>query len=265
MADLQELISRARFILSGAPKRFDVFNLINGKNSTKDIAKKTGRSLSSVLQDIEKLRDLELIKEKQANNIPIKKDGASVFEKTPLIKHVSDSYFRDVADTTKFVKEKVSKISKAKKVSAIHVPIETEILDICKKGEDQLYEFKSLGTRMEDLSEEIAAFLHTKNGGILFYGVDDSGTILGSDIKRQDFDQRIQNSIRNTINPCPNVDIKDKDVMGVKIILTIIPPWDRKSLYQFTKKGRYLIRKGTNKFAVSPDELKKLSRGEYVV
>lgn len=265
MTDLQELISRARFIFSGAPKRFDLFKLINGKNSSKDIANKTGRSLSSVLQDIEKLRDLKLIQEKQANNIPIKKDGASIFEKTPLIKHVPDSYFKDVVDTTKFMKEKVKKIGKTKKISSLHTPTETEILDICKKGENQLYEFKLPGIKMEDLSEEIAAVLHTKNGGIIFYGVDDNGTIIGSDIKRQDFDQRIHNSIRNTINPPPNIDIKDKDVMGIKIILIIIPPWDRKSLYQFTKKGRYLIRKGTNKFAVSPDELKKLSKGEYVV
>jgi predicted HTH transcriptional regulator len=118
---------------------------------------------------------------------------------------------------------------------------------------------------MEDISEEIAAFLHTKKGGIILYGIDDSGTILGSNIKRQDFDQRIHNSIRNTINPSPNVDIIEKDVMGAKIILVIIPPWDRKSLYQYTKKGRYLIRKGTNKFALQPDELKKLSQGIYVV
>lgn len=186
-------------------------------------------------------------------------------KKNSLIKHVPDSYFSNVADTTKFIKEKVSKISRIKNISPLHLPNESEILDICKKGEDQLYEFKSPGIKMEDLSEEIAAFLHTKNGGIIFYGIDDNGTILGSDIKRQDFDQRIHNSIRNTINPPPNADIKDKDVMGAKIILILIPPWDRKNLYQFTKKGRYLIRKGTNKFAVSPEELKKLSKGEYVV
>ena len=76
MADLQELISRARFTFSGAPKRFDVFNLINGKNSTKDISRKTGRSLSAVLQDIQRLRDFELIMEKQDKAGAVKKDGA---------------------------------------------------------------------------------------------------------------------------------------------------------------------------------------------
>jgi hypothetical protein len=265
MADLQELISRARFIFSSAPKRFDVFNLINGKHSTKDLANKTGRSLSSVLQDIEKLKDLELVHEKQDRKGPLKKEGASVFEKTSLIKHVPDSYFKDVADTRRLIKKKVSKAIRPQQLTSIHIPSENEILDICTYGESQLYEFKSPDAKMEDISEEIAAFLHTKKGGIILYGIDDSGTILGSNIKRQDFDQRIHNSIRNTINPSPNVDIIEKDVMGAKIILVIIPPWDRKSLYQYTKKGRYLIRKGTNKFALQPDELKKLSQGIYVV
>jgi DNA-binding Lrp family transcriptional regulator len=265
MADLQELISRARFIFSGAPKRFDVYNLINGKRSTKDISKKTGRSLSSVLQDIEKLKDLELIQERQFKNGFLKKDGASVFEKTPIIKHVSKSYFRDVSSTSKLSKKRISKISRSQDLSSIHIPSEGEILDICKEGEDQLYEFKSPGTKMEDISEEIAAFLHTKSGGILFYGIDDNGTVLGSDIRRQDFDQRIHNSIRNTINPSPTIDIKESHVMGAKIILVVIPSWDRQSLYQYTKKGRYLIRRGTNKFAIQPDELKKLSKGVYVV
>jgi len=265
MADLQELILRGRFIFSGAPKRFEVFNLINGKNSTKDAAKRTGRSLSSVLQDIEKLKDLELIQEKQDSKGLLKKDGASVFEKAPLIKHVPDSYFRDVADTSRLIKKKVSKTARPQRLTCIHIPSENETLDICKEGENQLYEFKSPSTKMEDISEEIAAFLHTKSGGILFYGIDDGGTVLGSDIKRQDFDQRIHNSIRNTINPSPNIDIKEKDVMGAKIILVIIAPWDRKSLYQYTKKDRYLIRKGTNKFALQPDELKNLSKGIYVV
>jgi len=265
MMDLQELISRARFIFSGAPKRFEAFKLVNGKNSTKDIANKTGRSLSSVLQDLQKLKDLELIQEKRNDNAIIKKDGASIFIKNPLVKHISNSYFSDISDVKKFVKEKITKEGKIKSISPLHIPNEGEILDICKRGEDQHYEFKMPGIKMEDLSEEIAAFLHTKSGGFIFYGIDDSGTILGSDCIRQEFDQRIQNSIRNTITPHPNIEIHDKDVMGTKIILIMVPPWDKKSIYQFTKKQRYLIRKGTNKFALSPDELRKISKGEYVI
>lgn len=266
MAELQELIFRGRFILSGAPKRFEVFKFINGKKSTKEIARKTGRSLSSVLQDIEKLKSMELVKEKKDNKRNIfKKEGATVYEKTPLIKHVPISYFQDVAETSRLIKKVAIRKNKNAKLAAIHVPSEKEILDICKNGEDQLYEFKAPGTEPSKIAKEIAAFLHTKNGGIVFYGIDDDGPIIGCDIKRQDFDQRIQNSIRNTLSPQPNIETKEKKVMGSKVIMIIIPPWDKRTLYQYTKDDRYYIRKSTNVFALQPDEIKKLSRGEYIV
>lgn len=263
--ELQELISRGRLILSGAPSRFEVFRLINGKRSTKEIARKVGRHLSSVLGDIEKLRDMELVREKKDRKGEIiKKEDAVVYEKVPLIKHVSPSYFQDVAPTNKLVKKVPSKKIGKPKPTGIHIPQENEILDICKYGEDQLYEFKAPGTETHKITKEIAAFLHTRIGGIIFYGVDDDGTIIGSDNKRQEFDQRIQNSIRNTISPQPNAEIKEKNVMGSKIVIIIIPPWDKKTIYQYTMDGRYYIRKGTNVFALKPDEIKKLSQGEYV-
>ena len=62
--------------------------------------------------------------------------------------------------------------------------------------------------------------------------------------------QRIQNSTRYTISPQINVDIKEKNIMGSNIIVTVIPPWDRVTIYQYTKDGRYYIRKGTNVFAL---------------
>lgn len=265
MANLQETILRARFIFSNAPKRYEVFRNINGKNSTKDIAIKTTRSLSAVCQDIEKLKDFELIKEKNDKNGYIKKDGATVYEKCHLIKHVPDSFFSDIFDSKKITTQKTDKIQKSKKPLYISIPSDNDILEICRNGENQLYEFKSPGVKIENITEEIAAFLHTKRGGIIFYGIDDNGTVVGSDIKRQYFDQSIQNSIRNTISPAPIIEITEKSVLGIKIILLIIFPWDRKSLYQYTKKERYLIRKGTNKFALRPNEIKKLTKGEYVI
>lgn len=264
---LQEIISRSRFIFSGAPKRLEVFKLINGKLSAKEIARKVGRSHSSVLNDIKKLRDFGLIKEKKdrAENI-LKKEGSLIFEKTPLVKHIPHSYFEDVADTVILSKkESISKKVKFSVLGKIHIPSENEILDICKHGEDQLYEFKSPGTDTHKMTKEMAAFLHTKNGGIIFYGVEDDGSIIGSDLNRQQFDQKIQNSIRNTIAPQPNIEIKEKNVMGSTVLLVVIPSWDRKTIYQYTKDGRYYIRKGTNVFALKPEEIKKLSKGKYVI
>lgn len=263
---LQELITRGRFIFSGAPKRFEVFKLVNGIRSTKEIAIKIGRSLSSVLHDIEKLKDMELIIEKRDENDNIlKNERAIIYEKVPLIKHVSLSYFNDVVDTSIFIKKTRSTKARVSTTTSIHIPNQKELLDIFKYGEDQLYEFKTPGTEMSKISKEISAFAHTKKGGIIFYGIEDDGSILGSDISRQEFDQRIQNSIRNTISPQLNIRVEGIKVMGSKIILNIIHPWDRKTLYQYTKTEKYYIRKGTNIFALKPDEIKKLSNGEYIV
>jgi predicted HTH transcriptional regulator len=266
LTDLQELIARGRFIFSNAPKRFEVFKLIDGKRSTKEIARKTGRSLTSILHDIEKLRDMELIEEKKDSkgNI-VKKEGTIIYEKARLIKHVPLSYFQEVAETSRLVKKVPTRGVKVYKPTVIHVPSEKEILDICRQGEDQIYEFKAPGTEIAKITKECAAFLHTKNGGIILYGVQDDGSIVGSDLTRQEFDQRIQNSIRNTISPPPNIEVKDRNVMGSKIILIIILPWDRKTIYQYTLDSRYYIRKGTNIFALKPEEIKKLSKGEAIV
>lgn len=266
MAGLQELISRGRLIFSGAAKRFEVFKLINGKKSTKEIARKTGRSLSSILQDIEKLKNMELVRGKtDKKGKVVRKEKASVYEKLPLIKHVSLSYFKDVADTNKLARRVVIKRSKLAKQSVIHVPTANEILDISKRGEDQFYEFKSPGTDSPKITKEVAAFLHTKNGGIIFYGIEDDGSIIGSDVRKQVFDQRVHNSIRNTITPQPTIEIKESDVLGSKVIMIIIPPWERKTLYQYTKNEKYYIRKGTNVFVLKPDEIKKLLKGKYIV
>ena len=266
MTDLQELISRGRFLLSDSPKRLEVFKLINGKNSTNDIKNKVGRSLSSINQDCEKLRDMELIRLKtDTEGVIIKKHGSSIFEKVPLIKHVSFTYFEPIANTSILSKKSSHKKGIVKKLSAIHVPTENEILEICKNCEDQLYEFKSPGVATDKIAREIAAILHTKNGGIVFYGVDDDGTIVGSDTTRQKMDEKIQNSVHNTISPAPQIVIKERDVMGSKVILILVNPWDRKTIYQYTKDRHYLIRKGTNVFALKPEEIKKLSSGQYVV
>lgn len=265
--ELQELISRGRFIFSGAPKRLEVFKLINGRRSSKDIAIKTGRSFSALLNDIKKIKDMGLIRPKTDKNGNImKKDGCIIYEKIPEIRHVPISYFYDIIGkkTAKVYPKRIEKKSKKLKLKPLMVPSAKEILKICDHGEDQLYEFKSPGIEIDKITKEIAAFLHTRNGGLIFYGIDDYGKIVGSDKRRQDFDQSLQNSIRNSISPQPSIEIKERTVLGHKILIIIIPPWDRKTIYQY-RDGRFYIRKGTNVFIVTPEELTKLSKGEYII
>jgi len=164
----------------------------------------------------------------------------------------------------KVYQRKIEKRIRTSTLKPLTVPSAKEILRICEYGEDQIYEFKSPGIEISKITKEIVAFLHTKNGGLIFYGIDNDGFIVGSDLRRQDFDQSLQNSIRNTISPPPNIEIKERTVLGHKILIIVVPPWDRKTIYQY-KDGRVYIRKGTNGFIVTSEELTKLGRGEYVI
>ncbi|MFQ5909407.1 MAG: RNA-binding domain-containing protein [Thermoplasmata archaeon] len=262
---LQELIARGRFTFSGAPRRFEVFKLVNGRRTAKEIAKRVGRSQSSISNDIAMLRDFGLVIEKtDSQGNPVKKAGSQLYEKTPLAKRIPKSYFRGTADTRPLAKQRASAKRKGGKISSIRVPDEQEILDICRDLETQLYEFKGPGTQSAKIAREVAALLHSKRGGIILYGVDEDGTIIGADLSVQDFDQRVQNSVRNTINPSPTIQVVKRTVLGSDIILVVVPPWDRKTLYQY-RDQLYLIRKGTNVFALKPGEIKKLNRGKYIV
>lgn len=265
--DLQELIFRGRFLFSGSPKRLEVFKLVNGRRNSKEIAIACGRGHNSTLNDLKMMNDYSMIQPKINNGEILRKNRCIVYEKVPLLNHIPTKYFEDGSKgRTKIIKkEKVQKNARLQVISSLHIPSETELLDICRYGEDQIYEFKEPGVATKKITKEIAAFLHTKKGGLLFYGVADDGSIIGSDKTRQDFDQSVQNSIRNTISPQPNIDIVEKDVIGQKVIVIRVPSWDTKTLYQYTKDNRYYIRKGSNVFALKPDELSKLGKGEYVV
>ena len=146
---------------------------------------------------------------------------------------------------------------------AARIPTEQDILDICKTGEDQLYEFKASGAEMRTLSKEICAFANTSGGGFLFYGIDDDGTIDNTDQTRQRFDQSIQNSVRSNISPALSVRVVEKEVIGHRIFIIAVPPWNCKNVYHYD--GRVYIRKGTNAFSATPEELKSLHGGKVVI
>jgi predicted HTH transcriptional regulator len=136
-------------------------------------------------------------------------------------------------------------------------------LDICRNGEDQIHEFKAAGTDVQKLTKECAALANTKLGGLIFYGVEDDGTIAGTDKRRQQLDQPIQNSIRNAISPALIIDLVEKEVLGHKIILLRIPAWNRKDVYQYM--GKVLLRIGTNVFVAKPEQTKKLHKGIPII
>jgi hypothetical protein len=111
--NLQELVARARLLFNGAPKRKHVFDLVNGKNSAKDIAKKTGKSLAATLNDLLKMKDLEIILlKKDELGQPLKKDGSLVYEQAPALRHLPATYFSE-PDRVARTKPKTSGTAKA--------------------------------------------------------------------------------------------------------------------------------------------------------
>jgi len=84
-----------------------------------------------------------------------------------------------------------------------------ELLDICSSGEDQAYEFKAQGTEARKITREVAALLRrTRQGGFIFYGVDDDGTVQGADVSRQKLDPsppELANCQREPISPAATV------------------------------------------------------------
>lgn len=264
--EIQELVSRGRLLFSDAPKRMEVFRLVNGRRSAKEISRKSGKPYVATLNDLLKMKDLELITPRRNKDGSIaRKDDSIIYEKAPLIRHIPHGYF---VDSTRIVKgavetRKITGRTGARSVLSLRIPTENEILDICKNGEDQIYEFKTAGTDTRNLTREVAAFANTKLGGLIFYGIEDDGAIVGSDKRKQELDQPVQNSIRNTISPPLLIDIEEKDVLRRKIILIRVPAWNRKDVYHY--EGRVYLRNGTNVFVATPSESKKLHRGIPVV
>jgi predicted HTH transcriptional regulator len=243
-----------------------LFTLVDGRRTAKELAAMTRRQVTNVHRDLRNLSDLGLIEEKIKAGKPITKDGFTLYEKTALARTVPISYFTKPSRIPSRQSSRTplsKKQPRTSKRKSLPMPSENDVLDMCKQGEDQNVEFKAAGTDVRKVVREVSAMLNTRDGGFIFYGVDDDGTIQGTDVSRQKFDQPLQNSIKSSIAPAAVISLKSIRVMGSELLVVIVPPWNRKDVYQFDEK--VLIRKGTNVFGVKPEELKKLHRGETVI
>ena len=259
------MISRGRFVFAGAPERLKVYTLVDGRRTAMDLSNLTKRHVNNVRRDLRRLTDIGLVEVRMKNGEPIERSGSVVYEKTPLARTVPLSYFSGptrIPDGQNAVKSRGRK-GKGKRPQPLAIPTETTVLDMCKAGEDQTLEFKAAGTDVRKITKEIAAMLNTRQGGIILYGVDDDGTIRGSDVSRQKLDQPLQNSIRNSIAPAATVSLKSVLVIGAEVLVIVAPPWNKREVYQFD--DRVYLRKGTNVFSAKPEELRKLHRGDYVI
>ncbi|MGV6853186.1 MAG: RNA-binding domain-containing protein [bacterium] len=76
--------------------------------------------------------------------------------------------------------------------------LKTELLEIISNGENSGVEFKRDDIRPEQLAKEVVALVNFQ-GGKIFIGVDDNGTITG--IQRENLEEWVMNAISEKVHP----------------------------------------------------------------
>lgn len=139
-----------------------------------------------------------------------------------------------------------------------------EILTILSQGEDSLNQFKKNITNADSLAAEIVAFSNGQ-GGRLFIGVDDDGTVTGlskEDIQR--LNQLVSNTASQNVIPAVNPTTIISTVRDL-LILTVEVPKGLNKPYQ-DKNGVFWVKNGADKRkATSREEIQRLFQSSGMV
>lgn len=135
---------------------------------------------------------------------------------------------------------------------------EAEILAQIKDGEDQYREFKRLINNPESVAGEIVAFANTQ-GGRLYIGVDDDGTIIGCPDPAR-VTTSLTHICRDRCRPPITPGLEQVSVGGrVVIVLDVSPELNRQKPYS-TQGGRFYLRVGANKRDATGRELIRIAQ-----
>jgi ATP-dependent DNA helicase RecG len=118
-------------------------------------------------------------------------------------------------------------------------------------GENDYVEFKG-GTGNQPLQDAIVAFSNA-DGGVIFVGVRDDGTVVGRDLTQGTLDA-ITQAIRDTRDP-GRYTIRQVAIGGTPVVAISVAR--RVHGFAQTSNGRVLARRGTYKVALFGDELRR--------
>jgi ATP-dependent DNA helicase RecG len=139
-----------------------------------------------------------------------------------------------------------------------------EILTILSQGEDSLNQFKKNITNADSLAAEIIAFSNGQ-GGRLFLGVDDDGTVTGlskEDIQR--LNQLVSNTASQYVLPAVNPTTIISTINNQRILIVEVPRGLNKP-YQ-DKNGVFWVKSGSDKRkATSREEIQRLFQSSGMV
>lgn len=129
-----------------------------------------------------------------------------------------------------------------------------EIIRLIEDGENSAVEFKTADVKIDSLAGEMVAFSNT-NGGVIFLGVDDTGTITGLNAKRN-IEEWVANIARNNVIPPIQTQYYEIEIQQKQIgVLEIAKGKDKP--YQ-TINHQFLIRVGSTNRVTTQAELMRL-------
>lgn len=128
--------------------------------------------------------------------------------------------------------------------------------------ENQHIELKRDLTDEVDLEKEVIAFLNTREGGKIYIGIDNTGSVIGV----EDSDKlmlKIKDRIKNNIAPLAMglFDVIEEEYQNKKVVKIIVASGNEKPSYKnkygMTPKGAY-IRVGTSAEPMHQNQIEKL-------
>lgn len=127
------------------------------------------------------------------------------------------------------------------------------IKELIEKEESETLEFKKSTAQLERALKSICGFLNHK-GGIIYFGVEKNGKIIGQTISDQTL-RSISQKIRQRIKTEASPGIKALEIEEKRIIEVIIKEGDNKPYYL---DGIAYKRVGTENVVVPPEELERI-------
>ena len=122
-----------------------------------------------------------------------------------------------------------------------------------KFTESEIVELKKSTSELKEAAMSIGAMLNKHSKGIVYFGIDDDGTILGQQIGNSTL-KDISKAISDWIEPKVYPDIQAKKIQGKNCIVVKVSGHDA----VYSARGRYYLRMGEENKKLSVNELKHL-------
>lgn len=136
-----------------------------------------------------------------------------------------------------------------------------QIKGLIARGESETREFKQIisNDKKNTFLKTVAAFANG-NGGVILFGVDDNGEVIGIRGNIQDEKERIVNMIRDSVVQRPGLRIVNCKIEGKQVIALFVEEGDSPPYGLDAARPNFYIRRGATTFPASQAEIRAFAR-----